>query len=122
TPPPTPPHAPSVPPLHDALPIQSDLPSTNFGTKPHLAVDNGVASNPGTTGVQRTFLRVSVSGVGARHVTGAHLKLQVASATNSGSVTGGSIHAITNCSWNELTMTWNTQPAIDGPAQATLSA
>src|SRR5207249_8340269 len=51
-----------------------------------------------------------------------HLKLQVASATNSGSVTGGSIHAITNCSWNELTMTWNTQPAIDGPALATLGA
>ena len=102
--------------------VQSDLPTTNFGTKPQIFVDNGVASNPGTTGVQHTFLRVSVSGVGARHVTGAHLKLQVASVTNSGSVTGGSIHAITNCSWNELTMTWNTQPAIDGPALATLGA
>src|SRR5206468_5826226 len=102
--------------------VQSDLPTTNFGTKTLLFVDNGVASEPGTTGVQHTFLRVSVSGVGARHVTGAHLKLQVASVTNSGSVTGGSIHAITNCSWNELTMTWNTQPAIDGPALATLGA
>src|SRR5438128_4243553 len=102
--------------------VQSDLPTTNFGTKPQIFVDNGTASNPGTTGVQHTFLRVSVSGVGARHVTGAHLKLQVASVTNSGSVTGGTIHAITNCSWNELTMTWNTQPAIDGPALATLGA
>src|SRR5438093_1731938 len=102
--------------------VQSDLPTTNFGAKPQLFVDNGVASNPGTTGVQHTFLRVSVSGVGGSHVTGAHLKLQVASVTNSGSVAGGSIHAITNCSWNELTMTWNTQPAIDGPALATLGA
>ena len=85
-------------------------------------MDNGTATNPGTTGVQHTFLRVSVSGVGASHVSSAHLKLQVASVTNSGSVAGGSIHAITNCSWNELTMTWNTQPAIDGPALATLGA
>ena len=102
--------------------VQSDLPTTNFGTKPTLFVDNGVATNPGTTGVQRTFLRVSVSGVGARPVAAAHLKLQVANATNANSVTGGSIHRITNCSWSETTMTWNTQPAIDGPPLATLGA
>src|SRR5881296_9628 len=35
--------------------VQSDLPTTNFGTKTLLAVDNGVAANPGTTGVQHTF-------------------------------------------------------------------
>ena len=102
--------------------VQSDLPTTNFGTKPQIFVDNGTATNPGTIGVQHTFLRVSVSGVGASLVTGAHLKLQVANVTNSGSVTGGTIHAITNCSWDEHTMTWNTQPAIDGPALATLGA
>ena len=102
--------------------VQSDLATTNFGTKPQIFVDNGTATNPGTTGVQHTFLRVSVSGVGASHVSSAHLQLQVANVTNSGSVTGGSIHAISNCSWNELTMTWNTQPAIDGPALATLGA
>src|SRR5438445_3162568 len=102
--------------------VQSDLATTNFGTKPQIFVDNGTATNPGTTGVQHTFLRVSVNGVGAKHVSSAHLQLQVANVTNSGSVTGGSIHAITNCSWNELTMTWNTQPAIDGPALATLGA
>src|SRR5439155_608927 len=90
--------------------VQSDLSTTNFGTKPQIFVDNGTATNPGTTGVQHTFLRVTVSGVGAQHVAGAHLQLQVANVTNSGSVTGGAIHAITNCSWNELTMTWNTPP------------
>src|SRR5207244_8585733 len=102
--------------------VQSDLSTTNFGTKPQIFVDNGTATNPGTTGVQHTFLRVSVSGVGASLVTGAHLKLQVANVTNSGSVTGGTIHAITNCSWDEHTMTWNTAPAIDGPALATVGA
>src|SRR5206468_9453918 len=65
--------------------VQSDLPTTNFGTKPTLFVDNGVAANPGTTGVQRTFLRVSVSGVSGRAVAAAHLKLQVANTTNANS-------------------------------------
>jgi len=100
--------------------VQNDLSTTNFGTKALLSVDGGVAT--GTGGVQHTLLRVSVSGVGAHLVTGAHLKLQVANVTNAGSVTGGSIHAITSCAWDEKTVTWATQPAIDGPALATLGA
>src|SRR5205807_10158897 len=51
-----------------------------------------------------------------------HLQLQVASFTNPGTVAGGSIHAIASCSWGETAVTWNTQPAIDGPALATLGA
>ena len=102
--------------------VQSDRPTTNFGTRGLLFVDNGVASNPGTTGVQRTFLRVKVGGVGAQRVSSAHLRLQVASVTNASSVSGGRIHAISSCSWNERTMTWKTQPPIDGPALVTLGA
>src|SRR5439155_532713 len=98
--------------------VQNDLPATNFGGKALLSVDGGGATGSG--GVQRTLLRVSVSGVGARLVTGAHLKLQVANVTNAGSVRGGSIHALTSCAWDEKTVTWATQPAIDGPALATL--
>ncbi|TMB47270.1 MAG: DNRLRE domain-containing protein [Deltaproteobacteria bacterium] len=63
-----------------------------------------------------------MSGVGAKHVSSAHLQLEVANVTNAGSVSGGSIHAITNCTWDELTMTWNTAPPIDGPALVTLGA
>ena len=100
--------------------VQNDLPTTNFGTNALLSVDAGSAT--GTGGVQRTLIRVSVSGVGARSVSGAHLKLQVANVTNAGSVTGGSIHATTSCTWDEKTVTWNTQPAIAGPALATLGA
>src|SRR5437870_2824240 len=77
---------------------------------------------PGGAGVQRVFLRVSVSGVGPRRVSSAHLQLQVAKVTNAQSVAGGTLHAITGCSWDERTVTWNTQPAIDGPALATLGA
>src|SRR5881398_276998 len=102
--------------------VQSDLPATNFGTRTQLAVDNGVAANPGTTGVQRTFLRVNVSGVGPRQVTSARVRLQVAKVTNAQSVTGGLLRSITGCSWNERTVTWNTQPAIDGPVLATVGA
>src|SRR5205807_1447118 len=61
--------------------VQSDLPDTSFGTSSLLAVDNGVAAAPGTTGVQRTFLRVSVRDVGPRRVSSAHLQLQVATVT-----------------------------------------
>src|SRR5439155_17809506 len=35
---------------------------------------------------------------------------------------GGRIHPITDCGWNERTMTWQTQPAIDGPVLATAGA
>src|SRR5207249_858433 len=102
--------------------VQSDKPTTNFGTKTYVAVDNGSPSAPGGAGVQRSFLRVKVTGVGTRPVSSAHLQLQVASATNAQSVAGGSLHAITGCSWDERTVTWNTQPAIDGPALVTLGA
>ena len=102
--------------------VQSDKPTTNFGTKTYLAVDNGSPSAPGGAGVQRALLRVSVSGVGTRRVSSAHLQLQVAKVTNAQSVAGGTLHAITGCGWNERTITWNTQPAIDGPALATLGA
>src|SRR5437867_4326022 len=102
--------------------VQSDLPDTNFGTSSLLAVDNGVAAAPGTTAVQRTFLRASVGGAGPRRVSSAHLQLQVANVTNAQSVPGGVLHAITGCSWDERTVTWSTQPAIDVPVLAVLGA
>src|SRR5206468_2169460 len=41
---------------------------------------------------------------------------------NSQSVTGGRIHAIASCAWDERTVTAKTQPRIDGPVLATLGA
>jgi len=82
----------------------------NFGADPILEVDG----QPGKS--KRTFLRFNVSDVGSRQVTRVRLRLQVAS--NSGNGSGGSVHRIATCGWNELTMNWNTQPPIDGPVLA----
>src|SRR5206468_3452920 len=95
--------------------VSSSSPGTNFGTSTLAAADAGPT-------VQRAFFRVRVSGVGTRQVTGARVRLQVAKVTNAQSVSGGRIHPITDCGWNERTMTWQTQPAIDGPVLATAGA
>src|SRR5439155_1592709 len=90
------------------------LASTKYGTKTILEVD----ASP----VKHTFVRLRVSGVGARQVTSALLRLKVSTAANSQSVAGGRIHSITNCSWSELTITAKTQPAIDGPVLSTVGS
>jgi len=86
--------------------VQEEMPTQNFGASPELLVDASAA--------KQTFLRVRVDGVGGRRVLGAHLRMQVASTKNAESVSGGRIHAISDCGWDELSMTWNTRPAIDG--------
>ena len=61
----------------------------------------------------RTFLRVAVTGMGTRPATAANLHLQVVSAVGAASPSGGRIHVVTSCTWNETTMTWDTQPVMD---------
>src|SRR5437016_10956301 len=95
--------------------VSSSSPSTNFGASKVAAADAGPT-------VQRAFFRVRVSGIGTRQVTSARVRLQVATVTNAQSVSGGRLHPITDCGWNERTMTWQTQPAIDGPVLATAGA
>src|SRR5205823_9640615 len=46
--------------------VQSDLPTTNFGTKTQLAVDNDIGAAPVTTPVNRTSLRPTATGDGPR--------------------------------------------------------
>src|SRR5205823_399584 len=79
--------------------VQSDLPATNFGTKTLLAVDNGTATNPGTTGVQRTFLRDRMSTRLKCHHSRTYLALHCAKMTNAQSVAGGRLHPISDCGW-----------------------
>jgi hypothetical protein len=64
---------------------------------------------------KHTFLRVSASGVGTATVVSAVLRLHVPSVTDAPSNSGGRIRKISACGWNELTTTWDTRPAIDGP-------
>jgi hypothetical protein len=82
-------------------------PDERFGARFLLEVDGDTP--------KEAFLRMRLSGVGDRRITRATLRLQVASADNAESDSGGRIHAITSCDWNERTMTWRTRPPIDGP-------
>src|SRR5207249_1278776 len=97
----------------DAM-VNAATPVKNFGATAKLEVD----ASP----VKHALFRVRVSGVGARQVTSATLRLQVSNLLNSQSVAGGRLHAITGCAWDEHTLTAKTQPAIDGPVLATAGA
>src|SRR5439155_10101647 len=57
--------------------VQDDRPTTNFGTNELLCVDAGFPKKK-KGGVQRTFIRVGMSGGGTRRVTSARPQLQVA--------------------------------------------
>ena len=89
-------------------------PDTNAGADTILD-----ASGQGTKHEQ-TYFRVSVSGVGTRRVASARLQLQVASVPQAGSDSGGRMHRISACGWNELTTTWRNRPVIDGAVLSTV--
>ena len=58
---------------------------------------------------KQVFLRLRVAGVGARRVSSARLRLAVRRRSDS----GGRIHVVRDCHWDERTTTWDTQPAMD---------
>jgi hypothetical protein len=87
--------------------VRQNEPTQNFGAHPLLWVD--------ADAVKQAFFRVRVRGVGAAEVLRATLHLEVAAAGGAESDSGGRIHPISACAWNEATMTYNTRPAIDGP-------
>src|SRR5207253_4409351 len=93
----------------DAL-VNISSPTANSGASKILTAD----ASP----VKRTFLRINVTGMGTHPVHSAKLHLQVASATGSNSNSGGQMHAVSDCSWGEKTITWNNQPAM-GPVLST---
>ncbi len=86
--------------------VRETDPGQAFGDGPEMWVD---ASAP-----KQTFLRIRVSGVRGRRVASAHLALQVATASAAASDSGGRIHAIGDCVWDELVTTWVSRPVIDG--------
>src|SRR5439155_1643369 len=102
--------------------VDAPAPTKNFGTATQLHVDAGPSVPSARGGLRRTFLRVQVSGVGSQRVSAAHLRLKVATTTNANSVTGGRIHRISSCGWNERTMTSATQPPINGPVVSEVGA
>src|SRR5437870_2062888 len=95
-------------PVADAY-VDSSVPNTNNGTKKELFVD----ASP----VQQAYLKFQLAGLTGNTVTSAKLRLYV---TTNGSVKGGSAAKVSNTSWGETTVTYNTRPAIDGPVLSTL--
>ena len=71
-----------------------------------------------TAPVQQFMLRFDVSGIGGRTVERAALQLH-----NTNSATrGGEIHAVSNDSWQEETLTWANAPAAEGGLVASVGA
>jgi len=98
--------------------------NSNFGSSTILSADH--LTTPTTGATRNIFLRVSVSGIGGRAVNSATMRLTVANISNANSNSGGRIQRLTaNCSaWNEGTLTFNSQPVLDGtpgPAQGAVA-
>src|SRR5439155_1553003 len=92
-------------PVADAY-VDAASASANFGASSILSVSSA----------RTTFLRFAVTGVGARQVVHAALRLQADASSAAGSVVGGTVRTISNATWGERTITSKTRPAIDGPA------
>ena len=89
--------------------VDAALPTTNFNADGHLRAD----ADP----VRISYLRFTVAGLNKRAVVEARVRLQVNSTLAD---SGGTIHRITDDIWDEATLTYDTRPAIDGPALSTL--
>src|SRR5437773_7362517 len=63
-----------------------------------------------------TYLRFAVTGVNGRQVQKARLRLGV----STGAASGGTVHLISNTTWSETAVTYNTRPAVDGSGLQTL--
>ncbi|MBN1172173.1 MAG: DNRLRE domain-containing protein, partial [Micromonosporaceae bacterium] len=98
-------------PTADAF-TQRDTPTTNYGQSSQLVAD----AYP----TRRVFATFTISGLTER-VTAARLRLH-ASSSNSGAATGGTIKTVSSTTWSETGLTWNKQPAMDGPTLAILGS
>src|SRR5215475_307529 len=81
--------------------VDSGSAGTNFGTAVELVVDNSP--------VRRTFVKFTVSGL-TEPVTSATLRIHVRDVKGAGSSSGGSVKGMTDTSWSETAVTYNSQP------------
>ncbi|HEY9526959.1 MAG TPA: DNRLRE domain-containing protein, partial [Anaerolineales bacterium] len=88
--------------------VRSDQPTTNFGASSQLLADGSPVKN--------IFLKFTVSGVGARTIVNARLRLYC---TNS-SASGGTFYRVADTTWSEGTVNWDTAPVADLNSLATL--
>jgi hypothetical protein len=79
--------------------VQSDVPTTNFGSATQMVTDNSPVRN--------MLLKFTVSGLAGRSIASAKLRLYCVDP----SPFGGEFHRVTDTSWGESTVNWNTAPA-----------
>ena len=85
-------------PVDDAY-IASGSPATNYGASTSLQVDNSP--------IKHILIKFAVSGLNGNQVTRAKLRFYNVDASSK----GGDLYAVTDQSWQEETVTWNTAPA-----------
>ena len=90
--------------------IQSGAPTSNFGSSIQFVVDNSPVKND--------LLKFTVSGVGARTVLNAKLRLYCLDP----SPFGGEFHRVADNSWTESTVNWNNAPVADTNILGTFGA
>jgi hypothetical protein len=83
--------------------VSSGSPYKNYGSSNLLEIDK--------TPSQITYIRFNVSGLSGS-VQSAYIRLDCVNSSQN----GGTIHALTDNSWNEDNITYNNRPFIDGPA------
>lgn len=88
-------------PVADAR-VESGAPTTNRGTSPYLR-----AETTGTTGEVRSYVKFDVAGLTGT-VQSARLRLYVSDGTDD----GPRVYKATSNTWDEATITWNTQPGL----------
>jgi len=97
-------------PVADAY-IESDTPTTNYGSDLTLFADNSPVKN--------FLLRFTVSGLSAgQQITSAKLRLFNVDASGK----GGDFYRVSNNTWQESTVTWSNAPAADTTLLASLGA
>jgi hypothetical protein len=89
--------------------VDGSAPTTNFGGASSLRVDGSP--------VKIAYLQFVVTGVAGRGVAQARLRLGVVTSTTE---SGGTVHLITDNTWNEFAVTYAARPAVDGPGLQTL--
>lgn len=88
--------------------VQSDVPSSNFGTSTQFVTD----SSP----VRNMFIKFTVSGVGTQNILSVKLRLYCVDP----SPYGGEFHRVADTSWSETGVNWNNAPPADSTVLATL--
>ena len=88
--------------------VQSDTPTTNYGSSTQFVVDNSPVRN--------MFLKFNVSGIGNQSIVSVKLRLYCVD----GSPSGGEFHRVANTTWSESSINWNTAPTADTGILASL--